>query len=149
MTAKLDEIKALKAHRELPIQRLAQLRSAGMHAIRFEFVCRLLRAEVRMDTLSIFWDHSAASLLERKAGDATWRLVLGRGHRTTAEFPDLWVLCYPEDAEIKQQVEAELDRLIERVRVHAAEVQRARGPLTLPPRAVPDAPLPPARGRGV
>jgi hypothetical protein len=149
MTPKQDEIIALKAHQQLPMPRLAQLRSAGMHAIRFEFVVRLLRVEVRMDTLSIFWDHTAESLQDRKAGETSWRLVLGRGRRVTAEFPDLWVLCYPDDAEIKRLVEAELDRLIERVRIHSAEVRGARGELPLPARTATGAPLQRPRDNGI
>lgn len=132
MTTRQDEIRALKAREPVAAHRLAQLRSAGMHAIRFEFVVRLLRAELRMDTLSIFWDHGAESLRERPPGDGSWRLVLGRGHRVTADFSDLWVLCYPDDAEIRRQVEADIEGLIHRVRAQFADRQRPRK--FLPPR---------------
>jgi hypothetical protein len=126
MATRQDEIRELMAREPAPAHRLAQLRSAGMHAIRFEFVVRLLRAELRMDTLSIFWDHGVESLRERPAGEGGWRLVLGRGNRVTAEFPDLWVLCYPGDAEIKRQVEAEIDGLVHRVRAQFADSRRPR-----------------------
>ena len=100
--------------------RLAQLRSAGMHAIRFEFVVRLLRVEVKMDTMSIFWDHGAPELQEAKPGETRWRLVLGRGRRASAEFPDDWVLRYPGEPAVKQDVEAEIDRLVEMARAQYA-----------------------------
>ena len=44
------------------------------------------------------------------------RLVLGRINAVYGEFPDLWLLCYPEDEEIKQLVEAEIERMIVQVR---------------------------------
>jgi len=109
----------------LPPQKLAQARSAGMHAIRFEFVVRLLRVEVKMDTMSIFWDHPAAELLDATPGARQWRLVLGRGRRASAEFPDHWVVHYPRDLSVKQQVDAEIDRLVEAVRAQSASALRA------------------------
>jgi len=101
-------------------ERLAQLRSAGMHAIRFEFVVRLLRVQVKMDTMSIFWDHGARELQDAGPGEVRWRLVLGRGRRASAEFQDHWVLRYPGDPAIKQAVEAEIDQLVEKVRARYA-----------------------------
>ena len=42
MASRQDEIKALRAGDALPSHRIVQLRSMGMHSIRFEFVVRLL-----------------------------------------------------------------------------------------------------------
>jgi hypothetical protein len=146
MATRQDEIQALKAREPVTAHRLAQLRAAGMHAIRFEFVVRLLRAEVRMDTLSIFWDHDAESLQRRPAGEGGWRLVLGRRNRVTADFPDLWVLCYPGDAEIKQQVESVIDGLIHRVRAQFADSRRPRE--YFPPRPGDASTTRPSQNRG-
>jgi len=118
--AAAQEGKIPEAIERLSGLRLAQLRSAGMHAIRFEFVVRLLRVEVKMDTMSIFWDHGAQELQEAKPGAARWRLVLGRGRRASAEFPDHWVLHYPGDPSVKRDVETEIDRLVEKARAQYA-----------------------------
>jgi hypothetical protein len=42
------------------------------------------------------------------------RLVLGRKKHVSGEFADLWLLCYPEDGEVRQLVEREIDRMVER-----------------------------------
>jgi hypothetical protein len=130
---------------QAPGLRLAQLRAAGMHAIRFEFVVRLLRAELRMDTLSIYWDHGAEALSERMPGESTWRLVLGRGRRVAAEFPDPWVTGYPRDDAIKAQVEAKIDRLVGQARAQLAEHPRPSG---FVPRYSAGAATAPPRSRG-
>jgi hypothetical protein len=116
MTPLKDGLEALNARGQLPRQRIAELRSTGMHAIRFQLVVRLLHGGLREDTVSIFWDHSPQSLVEAPFGEAKWRLVLGRGSRNTVEVPDLWVLCYPDDPEIRRSVDAALDRIVERAR---------------------------------
>lgn len=130
---------------QAPGRRLAQLRSAGMHAIRFEFVVRLLRAELRMDTLSIYWDHGAEALSEGMPGESKWRLVLGRARRVAAEFPDPWVTGYPTDAAIKAQVEAKIDRLVGQARAQLAEHPRPSGFVPLSPAGAATAP-PGSRG---
>ncbi len=105
---------------------IADSRSRSMHAIRFRLVVRLLHAGLREDTLSIFWDHPPQSLVEKPLGEARWRLVLGRGSRVEAEFPDPWVLGYPDDAEARQRVDAALDEMTEKVRCLCPEDPRAR-----------------------
>lgn len=88
----------------------------GMHSIRFEFVVRLLRSGLKVDTLSIYWEHGTEFMLKREVENSRRRLVLGRRRRIHGEFPDLWLLCYPDDEEIKQSVERELDGMVEKVR---------------------------------
>ncbi len=116
MASRQEEIQALKSGGVLPEHRVIQLRSAGMHAIRFEFVVRLLRSGLKVDTLSVYWERGQEFMLKRELEDARRRLVLGRRHRVAGEFPDFWLLCYPDDPEIKQSVESELDRMVEQVR---------------------------------
>lgn len=126
MTSLQDELRALKARGQLSPRRIAELRSTGMHAIRFQLVVRLLHAGLREDTLSIFWDHSPRTLVEAPLGEGKWRLVLGRGSRTAVDFPDLWVLCYPDDVETRQSVEAALDEMVEKARCLDPEDLRQR-----------------------
>lgn len=116
MASRLEEIKALKSGEPLPSHRIVQLRSMGMHSIRFEFVVRLLRSGLKVDTLSIYWDQGTEFMLKREVESARRRLILGRRLRISGEFQDLWLLCYPDDEAIKRSVEQELDRMVERVR---------------------------------
>ena len=116
MASRQDEIKTLHAGESLPSHRIVQLRSMGMHSIRFEFVVRLLRSGLKVDTLSIYWEHGTEFMLKREIEQAHRRLVLGRRKRITGDFQDKWLLCYPDDEMIKQSVEQELDRMVEKVR---------------------------------
>ena len=116
MAIRQDEIKSLKAGETLPAHRVVQLRSMGMHSIRFEFVVRLLRSGLKVDTLSIYWEHGTEFMLKRDIEDVRRRLVLGRRVRVTGDFPDLWLACYPDDEEIKQLVEREIEAMVEQVR---------------------------------
>jgi hypothetical protein len=115
MASRPEEVRVLRAGESLPSHRVVQLRSMGMHSIRFEFVVRLLRSGLKVDTLSIYWEHGTEFMLRRELEDKPRRLVLGRRKRVSGDFPDLWLLCYPDDVEIKQSVERELDRMVQRV----------------------------------
>ena len=121
MASRQEEIKALRAGEPLPSHRIVQLRSMGMHSVRFEFVVRLLRSGLKVDTLSIYWEHGTEFMLKREVEEVRRRLVLGRRKRVTGDFPDLWLLCYPDDEQIKQSVEQVLDRMVEQVREQEAE----------------------------
>jgi len=121
MASRQEEIKALKSGESLPAHRVVQLRSMGMHSIRFEFVVRLLRSGLTVDTLSIYWEHGTEFMLKREVEEARRRLVLGRRKRVTGEFPDLWLLCYPEDEEIRRSVEQAIDGMVEKVREQGVE----------------------------
>jgi len=120
MASRLEEIKALRAGEALPSHRIVQLRSMGMHSIRFEFVVRLLRSGLKVDTLSIYWEQGTEFMLKREVEDVPRRLVLGRRKRVIGDFPDLWLLCYPDDEEIKQQVDRELDGMVDRFSTETA-----------------------------
>jgi hypothetical protein len=122
MTSRQQEISALKAGDRLPSHRVVQLRSMGMHSIRFEFVVRLLRSSLRVDTLSIYWEQGTEFMLKPDIENAHRRLVLGRRKHVSGEFEDLWLLCYPDDAEIRQLVEREIDRMVDRASGHGAPI---------------------------
>jgi hypothetical protein len=122
MTSRQQEISALKAGERLPSHRVVQLRSMGMHSIRFEFVVRLLRSSRRVDTLSIYWEQGTDFMLRPDVEKAQRRLVLGRRKHVSGEFEDLRLLCYPDDAEIRQLVEREIDRMVERVSGQSAPI---------------------------
>lgn len=115
MASRQEEIKALKSGESVPSHRVVQLRSMGMHSIRFEFVVRLLRSGLKVDTLSIYWENGTEFMLKRDVEPVRRRLVLGRRKRVAGDFSDLWLLCYPDDEEIKRSVEHELDRMVEQM----------------------------------
>jgi len=114
VATRLDEIRALRAGEPLPSHRVVQLRSLGMHSIRFEFVVRLLRSSLKVDTLSIYWEQGNEFMLKPAVESAMRRLVLGRRKHVSGEFADLWLLCYPDDEEIKRLVEQEIERMVDR-----------------------------------
>lgn len=123
MARRKEEIDALKGGRPLPSHRIVQLRSMGMHSIRFEFVMRLLRSGLKVDTLSIYWENGTEFMLKREVEDVRRKLVLGRRKRVSGVFRDLWLLCYPDDEDIKRSVEEELDRMLEKVRELGADLE--------------------------
>ncbi len=115
MAARPEEIKALKSGGALPAHRVVQLRSMGMHSIRFEFVVRLLRSGLKVDTLSIYWENGTEFMLKRELENVPRRLVLGRRQRVHGDFSDLWLLCYPDDPEAHEAVEGVLERMVQSV----------------------------------
>ncbi len=121
MVSRQDEITALKAGEVLPAHRVVQLRSMGMHSIRFEFVVRLLRSGLKVDTLSIYWEQGTEFMLKREVEDLRRRLVLGRRKRILGEFSDLWLLCYPDDDDVKHSVEQVIEGMVEQVREQGAD----------------------------
>jgi hypothetical protein len=116
MTSRQEEIKALRAGETLPSHRVVQLRSMGMHAVRFEFVVRLLRSGLKVDTLSIYWERGTEFMLKQEVESVPRRLVLGRRQRVYGEFSDLALLCYPDDEEVRKTIEQELDAMVEKLR---------------------------------
>jgi hypothetical protein len=123
MTSRKEELSALRGNQPVPAHRIVQLRAMGMHSIRFEFVVRLLRSGLKVDTLSIYWEQGTEFMLKRELEDTRRRLVLGRRKNVSGSFPDIWLLCYPDDPEIKRSVEEELDRMVEKVRELGADVE--------------------------
>jgi hypothetical protein len=61
-------------------------------------------------------------MLKRDVENLPRRLVLGRRKHVSGEFADLWLLCYPDDEEIKQRVEREIDRMVERAGTTGAPI---------------------------
>lgn len=114
VTSRQEEIRALRAGKPLPADRIIQMRSTGMHAIRFEFIYRLLRSGVKVDTLSVYWERGNEFMLTGEVASESRRLVLRSRPRVTGEFADLWLLCYPDDNEIKDLVDREIGRMVER-----------------------------------
>jgi hypothetical protein len=114
MGSEPEVISHIKLGKEVPGPKILERRTKGLSAIRRECLSRLarhsgLQAE---SSLVVRWRGLGALANARTVVDAAFELVLHSGPNTiTASFPDRWILCYPEDPEIRQQVEAEMDRM--------------------------------------
>ena len=107
-----EAIAALKAGTPLPAQKLIELRSKGMHSVRFEFTVRLLRLNARIITLSIYWEDGREFMQVPVIQNAQRKLVYASEPRVSGLFDDMAVLCYPHDPESRLKVDAELDRMV-------------------------------------
>lgn len=94
---------------------ILERRTKGLAAIRREFLTRYARvAGIAADSsLVIRWRGLGDYANSRTVVDASFELVLHGGKGIAATFPDRWIVCYPDDPEIRRQVEAELDRMCE------------------------------------
>lgn len=108
----METITALKTGAPLPPQKLIELRSKGMHTVRFEFIVRLLRLDTQIITLSIYWEDGREFMQIPVVQNTQRKLVYASVPRVNGHFDDLALLCYPYDADSKLAVDAELDRMV-------------------------------------
>ncbi len=109
----METITALKQGAPLPPQKLIELRSKGMHTVRFEFIVRLLRLNTQIITLSIYWEDGREFMQIPAVQNVERKLVYASEPRVHGLFDDMSLLCYPHDAVAKAKVDAELDRMVE------------------------------------
>ena len=121
----METITALKSGAPLPSQKLIELRSKGMHTVRFEFIVRLLRLDTQIITLSIYWEDGREFMQIPSVQNAQRKLVYASEPRVSGSFSDLALLCYPYDAESKATVEAELDRMVGLIGEHGRRGSKA------------------------
>lgn len=114
----METITALKSGAPLPSQKLIELRSKGMHMVRFEFIVRLLRLDTQIITLSIYWEDGREFMQIPSVQNVQRKLVYASEPRVSGSFNDLALLCYPYDADAKFAVEAELDRMVNLIGEH-------------------------------
>lgn len=119
MDSELETLKRMKLGLPVPGVKILERRTKGLSAIRQEFRAQLFQlAGYRMESsLIVRWRGLGDLANSRTVVDDAFELVMRSGLTTiTGKFPDIWVLCYPEDLEIKGKVEAELQRMCEAVR---------------------------------
>jgi len=116
---RLEEIAALQSGESLPAERVIELRSAGMAAVRTELIRRLLRGSAD-ETLFVYWEHGHQAMHTGQVEAVVRKLICGHRNRVIGEFQDIWLLCYPDDGDIKQSVEREIDRMVEASKALAA-----------------------------
>lgn len=93
-------------------QKLIELRSRGMHMVRFEFTKRLLQISTRTTTLSIYWEDGRNFFRIPIMENAVRKLVFASTPRVTGQFDDMSLMGYDDDAEARATVDAELDQMI-------------------------------------
>lgn len=109
----MKTITALQQGAPLPPQKLIELRSKGMHTVRFEFIVRLLRLNTQIITLSICWEDGREFMQIPSVQNVERKLVYASEPRVHGLFEDMALLCYPHDPAAKIKVDAELDRMVE------------------------------------
>lgn len=114
----MDTITALQQGEPLPPQKLIELRSKGMHTVRFEFIVRLLRLNTQIITLSIYWEDGREFMQIPSVQNTERKLVYASEPRVHGLFSDIDLLCYPHDSAAKTRVDAALDRMVERIGSH-------------------------------
>lgn len=120
----MESITALKQGVPLPPQKLIELRSKGMHTVRFEFIVRLLRLNTQIITLSIYWQDGREFMQIPSAQNAQRKLVYASEPRIHGLFNDMALLCYPHDPDAKTQIDAELDRMVAAIGEYGRKVSR-------------------------
>lgn len=121
----METITALKQGAPLAPQKLVELRSKGMHTVRFEFIVRLLRLNTQIITLSIYWEDGREFMQIPAVQNTQRKLVYASEARVSGQFDDMDLLCYPLDPAAKSRVDAELDRMVAAIGDYGRRVTRA------------------------
>ena len=94
---------------------IGEARNRGLHAIRFEFIVRLLQLNSQIVTLSIYWDGGREFARKPAVEDVRRRLVYNSGTVVSGEFDDAWVVRYETDPDARERVLEVLDRMIGKI----------------------------------
>lgn len=121
----MESITALKQGAPLAPQKLVELRSKGMHTVRFEFIVRLLRLNTQIITLSIYWEDGREFMQIPTVQNVQRKLVYASEPRVSGFFDDMSLLCYPLDVDAKAKVDAELDRMVAAIGDYGRRVSRS------------------------
>lgn len=123
MNDELEFVKRIKLGKPVAGAKIVERRSRGLLAIRQQFLSRLARVSPHQieSSLSVRWRRLGSFANSRTVVDESFELVMhGNALEISGLFPDIWVLCYPEDPEIKQKVEAKLDQMCEQEKTRSA-----------------------------
>lgn len=107
----------------MPADRVIELRTLGMNAVRTELIRRLLLSNSSADTFMIYWENGHRTMFKGKVEAVARKLVCGSRNPVIGEFQDLWLLGYPDDRDIKQPVELEIERMVAAVNALAEPVR--------------------------
>lgn len=118
MATEHELVERIKQGHSVPGHKVIERRSKGMHAIRHEFLQRLLHVSTDKMTTSLIvrWHSQPGLVNSRTVVDEFFRLdYYGTPEKVSGMFADLWILCYPEDPDVTQKVHEEIDRMCEEV----------------------------------
>ncbi len=111
MTEELEYVNRIKLGLKVSGAKILERRTRGLALIRRQLIAMLVRdTAYRGDSsLAFRWRGLGKLSNSRTLTDAAFDLVMhGGANEIKGRFPDLWVLCYPADAEVKDKVETEL-----------------------------------------
>lgn len=73
---------------------------------------RLLRVNIQITTLSIYWEDGREFMQNPSVENAQRKLVCATVPRVSGKFDDMALLCYSHDPDVRAVVDAELDRMV-------------------------------------
>ena len=122
MVTELEWIERIKLGHPVPGHKLIDRRSKGLQAIRQRCLWQLMSV-ARDDithSLVLRWQRQPEYINARTVLNDSFELTFyGAAHPVTGLFPDLWILCYPEDSEVDQKVEEEIAQMCQEVVSHS------------------------------
>ena len=113
-TGQEDFVTQLKNGLAVSGSKILERRTSGLAAIRRECLARLSRlAGLPADSsLIVRWKGLGELANARTVNSASFELRLHSGaSAVSGSFPDLWIVCYPDDPQLKQHVEDAIDRM--------------------------------------
>ena len=108
----METVTVLEQSKPLPPHNLIERRFKGMQAIRLEFVSRLMRLNIQIITLSIYWEDGRNFMNIPVVQNAQRKLVCASVPRVSGKFDDMALLGYTYDPDAKAKADAELDRMV-------------------------------------
>lgn len=106
-----EVVKQIRQGLEVAGPKIIDRRTRGLALVRRRLIALLMQyTSYRGESsLAFRWRGLGELSNARTLTDAAFELVMhGAAKEIKGRFPDMWVLCYPEDPEIKEKVEAEL-----------------------------------------
>jgi hypothetical protein len=116
-------IHKIKLGLPVPGAKIVERRGKGLQAIRrYLLAClRQIDSEKLDSSLVVRWTRQAEWFNSRTVLDEDFELDLVWGaDQFTTEFPDLWILCYPDDRQINQKVEDQIKQLCQEIATSTA-----------------------------
>jgi len=122
MATEQEWIDRIKLGQSVPGYKVIERRSKGLQAIRQRCLWHLLSVahEEIAHSLVLRWHRQAEYMNTRTVLGESFELTFYGGARpVNGLFPDLWILCYPEDPEVKKKVEAEIAQMCKEIVKHS------------------------------
>lgn len=109
--AEQEIVRLIREGLEVPGAKILERRTRGLALIRRQLIGMMFKytAYRGESSLAFRWRGLGNLANARTLTDAAFDLVMHEGAKEIkGRFPDLWVLCYPDDMQIKEKVEAQL-----------------------------------------